>query len=65
MFDAKSWFEILLMLTSSKDADLRHRGVVITRNMIYSDKDVAEKIVETAVFEVLMAIIRPEVDDIS
>lgn len=64
VFNAKRWFEILLMLTSSEDAELRHRGVVIVRNMICSSKEVAEKVVETLLFKVLMAIVRPEVDDI-
>lgn len=64
IFEAKRWFEILLMITSSKDADLRHRGVMIVRNMILSDKETAEKVVETLIFQVLMAIVRPEVDDI-
>lgn len=64
IFNASRWFEILLMLTSSKDADLRHRGVVIVRNMICSDKEVAEKVVETLIFQVLLALVRPEVDDV-
>ncbi|KAI1280479.1 Protein unc-45 -like protein B [Halotydeus destructor] len=65
VFDTKRWFEILLMLTASKDKDLQHRGVAVVNNMMHSKKEVAEKIVETGIFEILMAICRPEVDDIS
>ncbi|RWS10668.1 Protein unc-45-like protein [Dinothrombium tinctorium] len=65
IFDAKRWFEILLMLVSSKDAEFQHRGVYIVNNLIQNDRTIAEKIVETNIFEVLMAIVRPEVDDIS
>lgn len=65
VFDAKRWFEILLMLCSSKDKELQHRGIAIVRNIMAAEKGLAEKIVETPIFEVLMAVVRPEVDDIS
>ena len=65
VFQPKRWFEILLMLCSSKDPELRHRGLVIVRNLIFCGKQIAEKVVETAIFEVLMALVRPEVDDVA
>ena len=64
VFEAKRWFEILLMLSSSKDKDLQHRAIIVVRNIMQADKESAEKIVETPIFEVLAAIVRPEVDDI-
>ena len=64
-FQAKDWCTILLQLVSSKDKELQHRGVVIIYNLIDSDEKVAEKVVETKILEVLMAIVRPEVDDIN
>jgi len=65
ILQVKRWFQILLMLSSSKDKELQHRGVLIVRNIMNADKESAEKIVETPIFQVMMAIVRPEVDDIS
>ena len=65
VFEPKRWFEILLMLCSSKDKELQHRGIAIVRNVMAADKELAERIVQTPIFEVLMAVVRPEVDDIS
>jgi len=65
VFDSTRWYEILMMLTSSKDKALQHRGVCIVNNLVHSTKEIAERIVETSLFEVLLAITRPEVDDIS
>jgi tetratricopeptide (TPR) repeat protein len=64
VFEARRWFEILLMLSSSKDKELQHRAIIVIRNIMDADKESAEKIVETPIFEVLMALVRPEVDDI-
>jgi len=64
VFDAKCWLECLIQLTSTKDADLQHRGLCIVYNLIDSGNECAEKIVETQIFEILVAITRPEVDDI-
>lgn len=66
IFAYKEWMTTLLQLVSSKDGELQHRGVAIVYNMINSGKaENAEKVVETPLFEVLMAIVRPEVDDIA
>lgn len=64
VFEAKCWREVLIQLVSSKEADLQHRGVCIAYNLIDCGAEVAEKIVETEILEVLIAITRPEVDDI-
>ncbi|KAJ6225190.1 hypothetical protein RDWZM_003735 [Blomia tropicalis] len=64
VFDAKSWLEYLIQLTSSKNTDLQHRGVVIVHNLIAAGNEPAQNIVESQLFELLMAIVRPEVDDI-
>lgn len=64
VFTAKSWQEILLMLVSCKDQELQHRGMVIARNIMLADKDCAEKIVSTTIFDVMQAVILPVVDDI-
>jgi hypothetical protein len=65
VFEPKRWFEILLMLCSSKDRELQHRAIAVVRNVMAADKEYAARIVETPIFEVLMAVVRPEVDDIS
>ncbi|CAG2108180.1 unnamed protein product [Medioppia subpectinata] len=64
VFDAKCWLENLIQLVSSKDSDLQHRGLCIVHNLIDCGNDCAEKVVETQILEILVAITRPEVDDI-
>jgi hypothetical protein len=65
VMDTKRWYEILMMLSSSQDKNLQHRGVYVVHNMMHANRELAEKLVETKLLEVMMAIIRPEVDDIS
>jgi hypothetical protein len=61
---SKVWTEILIMLCSSKDAELQHRGLYLLRNLMQAGKALAEQICATDLLEVLMALVRPEVDDI-
>lgn len=65
VFQSKNWLENIIQLVSSKNADLQHRGVVLVYNLISAGGDCAQNIIESPILEVLMAIIRPEVDDIS
>ncbi|XP_068086823.1 protein unc-45 homolog B [Anabrus simplex] len=62
VFQPANWLDILHQLLANPDKDIQHRGVVIVSNMIHSCKDVAEKLVETDITEILMAlsIIREE-----
>lgn len=60
----KSWLEILCKLSACADKDLCYRGVAIVHNMIHATHSCAEKIIETNLLEILMALIRPEVDDV-
>ncbi|XP_054162334.1 protein unc-45 homolog B-like, partial [Oppia nitens] len=64
IFEPKCWLECLIQLVSNKDTELQHRGVCIIYNLIDAGEDIAEKIIETQIFEILVAITRPEVDDI-
>ena len=64
VFEPQCWREALIQLVSSKDSELQHRGICIVYNLIDCGGEVAEKIVETEILEVLIAITRPEVDDI-
>lgn len=52
----QSWLNILHTLIANPSPDVQHRGVVIIYNMISSCKDVAEKIFETDVMELLMGL---------
>jgi len=52
----KSCLEILKYLVSSENLELRHRGLYIVANMIHADKDIATKLIEDELFELLMAL---------
>lgn len=41
-----------------------YRGVAIVHNMIHATRSCAEKIIETNLLEIFMALTRPEVDDV-
>nr|KAF7427020.1 hypothetical protein H0235_006714 [Vespula pensylvanica] len=56
MFDVKNWLEILRFLLANPKSEIQHRGVVIILNMMKSSKDVAAKLVETDIMEILMAL---------
>ncbi len=64
VFTAKHWLPTLIALVSSKNFDLAHRGVVVVHNLIAASEEAAAKVVEGPLLELLMAIVRPEVDDI-
>lgn len=56
IFDSKDWLESLHFLLANPNCDIQHRGVVIVLNMIKSTKDVAAKLIETDIMEILMAL---------
>ncbi|XP_003697407.1 protein unc-45 homolog B [Apis florea] len=60
IFDSKDWLESLHYLLANPNTDLQHRGIVIILNMIKSTKDVAAKVIETDVMEILMALIKSD-----
>lgn len=64
MFQTKSWLEIFCKLTASSDKELCHRGVAIVHNIVHASHFCAEKVIETNLLEILMALTRPEVDDV-
>ncbi|KAF8781399.1 Protein unc-45 like protein [Argiope bruennichi] len=64
IFDVKAWLEILCKLCASADKEICHRGVAIVHNLIHASHACAEKIIETDLFKILMALTRPEVDDV-
>ncbi|KAF7987508.1 hypothetical protein HCN44_003270 [Aphidius gifuensis] len=60
IFDSKNWLESIHYLLANPDSDVQHRGVVIVSNMIQSTKEVAAKLIETDVMEILMALIKSD-----
>ncbi|XP_020282813.1 protein unc-45 homolog B [Pseudomyrmex gracilis] len=56
IFDSKDWLESLRFLLANPNSDMQHRGVIIVLNMMKSTKDVAARLIETDVMEILMAL---------
>ncbi|KAG7212653.1 hypothetical protein KM043_012936 [Ampulex compressa] len=60
IFDSKEWLESLHFLLANPNSDIQHRGVVIILNMMRSTKEVAAKLIDTDVMEILMALTKSE-----
>ena len=52
----QQWHEILSLVAASPIPAIQHRGVFTIRNMVAADKELAQKIIESPMLEVLMAI---------
>lgn len=59
-FEAKCWLECLQCLLSHANANVQYRGIAIVRSMIDASKEVAAKLMETNVFEILLALTKLE-----
>lgn len=60
VFDSKDWLESLRFLIANPNIAVQHRGIVIVLNMMKSTKDVAAKLIETDIMELLMALSKSE-----
>ncbi|XP_032675627.1 protein unc-45 homolog B [Odontomachus brunneus] len=60
IFDSTNWAESLRFLLANPNGDVQHRGVVIVLNMMRSTKDVAAKLIDTDIMEILMALSKNE-----
>lgn len=60
VFDSKDWAEILRFLLANPNVDVQHRGVVTILNMMRSTKDVAARLIDTDIMEILMALSKNE-----
>lgn len=60
IFDAKDWLECIKFLLANPDEELQHRGTVIVLNMMRSTDKAAEKIIDTDILEILMALIKSD-----
>ncbi|XP_065053544.1 protein unc-45 homolog B-like [Rhopilema esculentum] len=56
----KSSIDILKQILVFQDLEIQHRAVYIVANMLESSKDVAEKLIEGEVFEILLALMQVE-----
>lgn len=56
LLDLQSWVESLRCLLANPNHEIQFRGVYMLFNIINDDKDVASKIFETDVMEILMAL---------
>ena len=51
-----SWHEMFRVMLANPREDISVRGAACTLNMLSSDREIAEKIVETDITEILMAL---------
>lgn len=56
VLQVNKWEEILMSVAVNEAPDIQHRGCYIIRNMVQSDKEVAETVLAGQVLEVVMAI---------
>lgn len=57
---ATDWLEILQSLLFSPCTELQHRGMVVVRNMMAADREVAMKLMESEMLEILSVATRAE-----
>lgn len=60
IFTIDTWLEYLHIILANENTDLQYRGVCVVRNLIESGKSVAEKLIQTDVMEILMALTKLE-----
>ncbi|XP_026754995.1 protein unc-45 homolog B [Galleria mellonella] len=60
LLDLQPWLETLRCLLANPDKEIQYRGTYILFNIINGDKDIAFKIFETDVMEILMALTKLE-----
>lgn len=60
IFDANAWLDSLHVLLANTNSNVQYRGVSIVKHMMESSKEVAEKIIETDIMEILMALTKSE-----
>ncbi|CAH0548699.1 unnamed protein product [Brassicogethes aeneus] len=56
VFDSKNWIDSLHALLANPTASLQYRGVCIVNNIITQSKECTEKLMETDIMEILMAL---------
>lgn len=56
VFEAKTWLDCLHCLLANTDLSMQFRGVCVVHNIISSSKELAEKLMESNVMEILMVL---------
>lgn len=56
IFDCGSWLDCLHCLLANPILSMQYRGVCVVHNIISSSKELAEKLMETDIMEILMAL---------
>lgn len=60
LLDVEPWLETLRCLLANPNTEVQYRGTFMLHNIIKGDKDIAAKIFETDVMEILMALTKLE-----
>uniref|UniRef100_A0A023GNV4 Putative heat shock protein n=1 Tax=Amblyomma triste TaxID=251400 RepID=A0A023GNV4_AMBTT len=58
--EVQDWADIFGGLAAHKDEGLQHRGLCILSNLVHSTREVAEKLVDSKILEVLLAVTQIE-----
>ncbi|XP_066149150.1 protein unc-45 homolog B [Euwallacea fornicatus] len=56
VFDSTNWLEAIQCLLANKSPSMQYRGVCIVANIISASKELANKLIESNVLEILMAL---------
>lgn len=56
IFDPQSWLDILHTLIANPSSSVQHRGTVIIYNMIRAKKEIAERLLDTDIMEMLVGL---------
>nr|CAH7723397.1 unnamed protein product [Callosobruchus chinensis] len=56
VFDSKNWLDCMHCLLANPSLDMQYRGVCVVHNIISASKELTEKLMETDVMEILLAI---------
>ncbi|KAL3889632.1 hypothetical protein ACJMK2_001968 [Sinanodonta woodiana] len=56
VIQVNQWYEIMLSLIATENPEIMHRGCYILKNLIYAEKEIAEKVLEGQLMEALMAV---------
>ncbi|XP_055382848.1 protein unc-45 homolog B [Condylostylus longicornis] len=63
IFDTVRWLDVLHTLIANPSPDVQHRGLVVILNMINANEEIARKVMETDVLELLMGLSKLQDED--
>lgn len=56
MFDSKNWLDCLHSMLLNPDLQMQYRGVCVMHNIVSASKECAEKLIDTDILEIMMAL---------